>query len=163
MPSFQLTKASFMSPDHRAFVGLVTQVPLFRSRSHRFILWLIPLLPGTDIMVTKSSDEVIGGLMLSRFQLPYWGYSANRTQPRKDFFKRMRSQNRRYASYAVVAKDQRGKGLFKKMMLSLTEPLFLICLETHIADSLRKLGAKNTLHRSLANGGQTCYQLWGDR
>jgi len=75
----------------------------------------------------------------------------------------MRSQNRRYASYAVVAEKQRGKGLFKKMMLSLKEPLFLICLDTHIADSLRKLGAKDTPYRSLANGGQTCYQLWGDR
>jgi len=86
MPSFQLTKATFMSPDHRAFVELVRQQAVFEGWHHRLILWLIPLLPGTDIRIAKQSHEVIGGLMPG-FSCPIGATQPTDLNPEKPSFK----------------------------------------------------------------------------
>lgn len=151
---------TFLSADHRCFLRQATSTDPFQGWGHWLVLFFLILLPGTDILVWKDKQRVIAGMMLSRIQLPYWAYRANRKGQRKVFFQQMKKEQRRYSSYAVVDPAYRNQGLFRQMIRSLTEPVFMVCRDPQIATSLTKLGAKTSPIKNLHNHGATCYQTF---
>lgn len=156
-------KERFLSLRHIQFVIKIVKASAFPGFFHLVALVFIPALPKSQLYILSSKNNVLGGIILSSLQLPYWANKKNRIGKRKGFFKKMKAEKRKYAAYAFVVPSQRRKGISKKIITAIKEPIFFTCQKKYLSKSMEKLDAKtsqidNQNIPNLSNQGETFYQ-----